>query len=247
MPFVSIQQASFGFTNHAMVVASVDWEIAAGEFHCLLGRSGCGKTTLLKLVAGLIQAQTGAVCIDSSPVLDSSQEVGFVFQSPTLLEWLTTLDNVLLPISLHRKPTTHDIETARRLLAFVGLGSMLKRYPAELSGGQQSRVAIARALVRQPKLLLMDEPFAALDALTREELQDDLLALCATRNTTTLFVTHDISEAVYLADRVAVMADGKICHAIDIALERPRTQQLRYEPTFNALCRAARASMDATT
>ena len=245
MPFVSIQQASFGFTDAETVVERVDWDIAAGEFHCLLGRSGCGKTTLLKLVAGLLETQSGTVCIDSKPVIEPSQDVGFVFQSPTLLEWITTLDNVLLPITLHRTPSASDIDTAHELLAFVGLSSMLERYPRELSGGQQSRVAIARALVRQPKLLLMDEPFAALDALTREELQDELLALCAARNTTTLFVTHDISEAVYLADRVAVMADGKICQAIDIALDRPRAQQLRYESAFNAFCSAARSSMDA--
>jgi NitT/TauT family transport system ATP-binding protein len=244
LSFVEIQDTMFAFTGDSAVVDGVQWQVAAGEFHCLLGRSGCGKTTLLKLVAGLLQPLRGSVFIDSNPVKEPSQDVGFVFQAPTLLEWQTTLENVLLPISLRNTPSQQDNTLARELLALVGLGEMTERFPRELSGGQQSRVALARALIRQPKMLLMDEPFAALDAITREELQDDLLTLCRTRNTTVLFVTHDIAEAVYLADRVAVMANGKICAAIDVNLARPRAHSLRYESDFNTICSSARQAMD---
>ncbi len=244
MNSVQIRQTSFAFVDGVPVVDNVDWEIGTGEFHCLLGRSGCGKTTLLKLVAGLLRPTSGATFIEQAEVKEPNQNVGFVFQSPTLLEWLTAIENVLLPVSLHGKPRDADLKVARELLVLVGLEEMLERFPRELSGGQQSRVAIARALVRQPSVLLMDEPFAALDAITREELQDDLLRLCGMRNTTVLVVTRDIAEAVYLADRVAVMEYGKIARAIDIDLVKPRAHALRYEADFNALCSAARDAMD---
>jgi len=244
MAFLHLQQVSYHYPGHPPVVRAVNWELARGEFHCLVGRSGCGKTTLLKLAAGLLQAHTGQVMLAGQRLLKPGPALGFVFQSPTLLEWRTVLDNVLLPISLQRSPDTADLARAQMLLELMGIASYADRYPPALSGGQQSRVALARALVLAPSLLLLDEPFAALDAITREELQDDLLRLCALGQTSVLFVTHDIHEAVYLADRVAVMNQGHITADIAVPLPRPRRQALRYEPPFNALCARVRQAMD---
>lgn len=244
MAFLSLQRLSYHYPDHAHVVRDVDWRLARGEFHCLVGRSGCGKTTLLKLAAGLLQAHTGQVMLEGQRLLKPGPQLGFVFQSPTLLEWRTVLDNVLLPISLQRSPDAADLARAGMLLELMGIASYADRYPQALSGGQQSRVALARALVLAPSLLLLDEPFAALDAITREELQDDLLRLCALGQTSVLFVTHDIHEAVYLADRVAVMNHGHITADIAVPLPRPRQQALRYESPFNALCARVRQAMD---
>jgi NitT/TauT family transport system ATP-binding protein len=244
MTFLDMQQVSFTYPGRSAVVQRVDWRIAQGEFHCLVGRSGCGKTTLLKLAAGLLRPSEGRITLHGEPLAPPGPQLGFVFQAPTLLEWHTVLDNVLLPLSLRRKPTPQDVARAQQLLALMGLSAFERHYPRHLSGGQQSRVAIARALVAEPAMLLLDEPFAALDAITREELQDDLLALCRLRHTTVFFVTHDIAEAVYLADRVAVMGRGQIRHDLPVELPRPRERQIRYSPAFNALCAQLRAAMD---
>ncbi|SFE44754.1 NitT/TauT family transport system ATP-binding protein [Methylobacterium sp. yr596] len=229
----------------AATVDGVDWAIPPGAVHCLLGRSGCGKTTLLKIAAGLIVPDEGQVRVGGTIVRGPAPRVGFVFQAPTLLDWLSVLDNVLLPVSLKRRPREADRKAARDLLATMGLGSLAGRHPATLSGGQQSRVAMARALIGAPDLLLLDEPFAALDALTREELQDDLLHLCAARGTAALFVTHDIAEAAYLGDRVGVMAAGRLVHEAAVPLPRPRPPGIRYTAAFGAACRSLRAAMDA--
>ncbi len=242
--FVAIDRASYGYGDWPAIVDQVDWTIPRGAIHCLVGRSGCGKTTLLKLAAGLFLPDEGIVRIDGAALREPGPQIGFVFQAPTLLDWASVLDNVLLPISLKRRPHAADREAALDLLKLVSLDGYAQRYPSELSGGQQSRVAVARALVTQPAVLLLDEPFAALDALTREELQDDLLRLCALHGTTVLFVTHDITEAVYLADRVAVMAAGRLHHHIAVDLPRPRHRELRYGQAFNALCRELRQAMD---
>jgi len=242
--FVAIDGACFGYGAEPAIVDAVDWTIPRGAFHCLVGRSGSGKTTLLKLAAGLLKPDQGSVRIDGTRLTGPGARIGFVFQQPTLLDWLSVADNVLLPLSLKRALRSQDRDKARELLALVGLGAYAQRHPRQLSGGQQSRVAVARALIAAPDLLLLDEPFAALDALTREELQDDLLALCALNATTVLFVTHDIGEAVYLADRVAVMAAGRLHHALDVALPRPRLREMRYEQPFNAFCRELRQAMD---
>ncbi|MBK3802362.1 ATP-binding cassette domain-containing protein [Azospirillum brasilense] len=244
MPFVSIEQAGYGVPSGGTILDRIDWTIGEGEFHALVGRSGCGKTTLLKLVAGLLAPSTGTVRVQGQPVQGPGAQVGFVFQAPTLLEWRTVLDNLLLPVSLTRRPQPADRRKAEELLDLVGLSGLEGRFPSQLSGGQQSRVALARALVTEPPLLLLDEPFAALDAITREELQDDLLKLCARHRTTVLFVTHDIAEAVYLADRVAVMEGGQLRHALPVPLARPRGRDVRYSPRFNALCLELRHAMD---
>jgi len=242
-PFLSMRQVSFGYPDAPLAVSQVDWLMPPGAFHCLLGRSGCGKSTLLKLAAGLLLPDAGVVLLEGEPVRGPGPATGFVFQAPTLLEWLSVIDNVLLPVSLKRLPEPSDFAHARALLDELGLGSMQGRYPSQLSGGQQSRVAIARALLTRPRLLLMDEPFAALDALTREELQATLLAVCSQHGTSVLFVTHDIAEAVYLADHVAVMDGGRIIFEQAIVLPRPRSPGLRHSAQFNAVCARLRQIM----
>jgi len=243
-PFLDMRQVSYSFPAYPRVVDQVDWQIARGEVHSLVGRSGCGKTTLLKLAAGLLLPDAGAVSVDGQALRRPGSQLGFVFQAPTLLEWKTVRDNVLLPVALQRRPLPADHARAEELLALMGLSGLDGRFPGELSGGQQSRVAIARALLLAPTLLLLDEPFAALDAITREELQDDFLRICRLAQTTVFFVTHDISEAVYLADRVAVMAQGRITEDLAVDLPWPRRHELRYGAPFNTLCAQVRQAMD---
>lgn len=242
--FLNIDGVRYGYPGRAPVVDGVDWHIEEGQFHCLLGRSGCGKTTLLKLAAGLLQPQTGRVSLRGQALRAPGPQLGFMFQAPTLLEWLSVIDNVLLPVSLQRRPDAQDRARALALLAQLGLQAHAQRHPRQLSGGQQSRVALARALILSPALLLLDEPFAALDAITRAELQDDLLQSCRQRGTTVLFVTHDIQEAVYLGERIAVMRAGRIVADIAVTLAGPRTQAMRHEPPFNQACARVHAAMD---
>lgn len=235
-PFLHIEGAVYTYPGRAPIVNGIDWRLQAGGFHCLVGRSGCGKTTLLKLAAGLLAPQTGRVLQADGRPAAPGPHLGYVFQAPTLLDWQHVIDNVLLPVSLQRRPLPADIDRAQSLLAMLGLSDHAQHYPRQLSGGQQSRVALARALILEPALLLLDEPFAALDAITRGELQDDLLRMCRLRNTTVLFVTHDISEAVYLGDRVAVMHQGHMIADLPVDLTAPRTQAMRHGTAFNATC-----------
>lgn len=244
MPFLEMRQVVFTYPGWPPVVQGVDWTLPAGEFHCLVGRSGCGKTTWLKLAAGLLRPDAGELRLQGQLLTGPTPSMGFVFQSPTLLNWLSVQDNVLLPIRLHRAVHSADVDRAQSLLSQMGLAPWLAQSPARLSGGQQSRVAIARALITEPALLLMDEPFAALDAITREELQDDVARLCRSRRTSVLFVTHDMAEAVYLADRVAVMSRGRLVADVPVPLEHPRRRETRYGLQFNALCAQLRAAMD---
>ena len=238
--FLHLRDVSFGYPGLAAVVDRVELALAPGEVHCLVGRSGCGKTTLLKLAAGLLAPTAGQVLLqDHAPL--GGREVGFVFQAPTLLDWLRVRDNVLLPVSLQRRPTPHDSAAAEALLAQLGLAALADRYPRQLSGGQQSRVALARALLLQPPLLLLDEPFAALDAITREELQHDLLRLARARGATVLFVTHDIGEAVFLGDRVSVMAQGRLTRTLSVSGEAGA----RDTPAFGAACAVLREALGA--
>jgi len=241
--FLAMRGVGYTFPGWPPVVQDVDWDVGAGEFHCLVGRSGCGKTTLLKLAAGLLRPDAGRIALQDAELVAPGPQLGFVFQSPTLLEWHRVLDNVLLPVSLQHPPTGEETGKARQLLAQLGLSAHERHYPRQLSGGQQSRVALARALILEPSLLLLDEPFAALDAITREELQDDLLHMCRVRRTTVLFVTHDIAEAVYLADSVAVMDAGRIVERIGIDLPRPRGPATRTSAGFTRHCAQVRQAM----
>lgn len=243
MAFLDIAGASLSYGSE-VIVENVDLAIAPGEFCCLIGRSGCGKTTLLKMAAGLLPPNAGSISIEGDRVHEPRTDTGFVFQSPTLLDWHTVLDNVLLPISLARRVTADDRAAARELLARVSLADFADRYPRSLSGGQQSRVALARALVTGPRLLLLDEPFAALDALTREDLQADLMRLCAERGTSVLFVTHDIAEALYLADRVLVMRAGRLAAEVALDFPRPRPRDIRYDQRFAALAQRLRGMLE---
>lgn len=246
MSFLNFESVHFSYPGRAPVVDGVDWRIEAGEFHCLLGRSGCGKTTLLKLAAGLLRPQAGRIVLRGSEVLAPGPQLGFMFQTPTLLEWLRVIDNVLLPVSLQRRAKEADRKRAHSLLAQLGLQAHAQHHPRQLSGGQQSRVALARALILEPALLLLDEPFAALDALTRAQLQDDLLQTCRRLGSTVLFVTHDIGEAVYLGDRIAVMHGGHIVGDIRIDGPGARTQAARHEAPFNRDCARVREALDRT-
>ncbi|MGZ5179157.1 MAG: ABC transporter ATP-binding protein [Ramlibacter sp.] len=238
--FLHLHGVAFGYPGQAPVVDGVELALAPGEVHCLVGRSGCGKTTLLKLAAGLLAPTAGQVRLHGHAPL-GGREVGFVFQAPTLLDWLRVRDNVLLPVSLQRRPTPQDGAAAEALLAQLGLAALADRYPRQLSGGQQSRVALARALLLQPPLLLLDEPFAALDAITREELQHDLLRLARARGATVLFVTHDIGEAVFLGDRVSVMAEGRLVRTLPIDADAG----VRDTAAFGAACAQLRHALGA--
>jgi NitT/TauT family transport system ATP-binding protein len=239
-----LREISFSYLDGVETLHNIKLDLAPGEFHCLIGRSGCGKTSLLKLAAGLL-LPTGGEVVWNNQLLDVPQnDMGFVFQHPTLLEWLDVLDNVLLPISLHKKINKQDTEQAKNLLQRMGLVNSFHDKPAELSGGQQSRVAIARALITSPRILFMDEPFASLDAITREELQADLMDICAEHKTSILFVTHDIGEAVYLGDQVSVMVEGKIHRTLTIELPQPRHNAIRHSPEFNRYSASLRQAME---
>ncbi len=215
-------------------LAPVDLEIGDGEFIAIVGPSGCGKSTLLRIVAGLLAASDGHVSIDGIVPDGPVTELGIVFQQPILLEWRTALQNVLFQVEMrgHRPAAWRD--RARALLDQVGLKDFAAAYPHALSGGMRQRVAIARALLHDPGLLLMDEPFGALDALTREQMRIDLEALWLRRRMTVLFVTHSVDEAVLLADRVVVMSPrpGRIERVIDIPIDRPRGLRGRRDPEF---------------
>ena len=203
----------------------VDLKIGEGEFVAVIGRSGCGKSTLLRLVAGLLPATSGQVLVDDAVVSKPRRDVAVMFQRPALLPWRSVLANVMLPAEIMHLPRVQHLERAHRLLATVGLTGFEKRLPHELSGGMQQRVALCRALLPQPRILLMDEPFSALDALTREELAVELQKIHTTLRPTTVFVTHSIQEAVLLADRVIVMTPrpGRVRKIMDIRIPRPRS------------------------
>jgi NitT/TauT family transport system ATP-binding protein len=211
-----------GRTDEVTALSDVDLTVAGGEFVSLIGPSGCGKSTLLRLIADLIRPTAGTVAVAGQPaaVARRKQGYGIAFQQAGLFEWRTVLRNVELPLELRGIPRDDRRKRALEMLELVGLTEFTGHYPAQLSGGMQQRVAIARALAVSPPLLLMDEPFGALDEMTRERLQGELLAICAKTETSTVFVTHSISEAVFLSDRVVVMSPrpGRITAAIDIDL-----------------------------
>lgn len=214
-----------------------DLDVRDGEFLSIVGPSGCGKSTLLKLIAGLVPASSGAVWLDGTEITDPRPDLGLVFQAPMLLPWKTILDNVLLPIELQRGDRKAGEARARALLDMVGLADFADRYGSELSGGMQQRAGIVRALVHDPKLLLMDEPFGALDAMTRERMNGELQRIWSESHKTVIFVTHSIPEAVFLGDRVVVMTPrpGRVAEIVDIPLPRPRKPAMMATPEFGLL------------
>jgi NitT/TauT family transport system ATP-binding protein len=223
-----------GGSVHAL--DTIDLQIAGGEFLSIVGPSGCGKSTLMMLVSGLIPASTGTIRIGDRDVSGPVSDVGIVFQRDVLLDWRSVLDNVLLPVEIKRlEPKAHR-QKARDLLRSVGLSDFEDKYPGELSGGMRQRVAICRALVQTPGLLLMDEPFGALDALTREQMNLDLQRMWFRDRNTVVFITHSIEEAVLLSDRVVVMSSrpGRIAEMLEIDLRRPRGAHTRSEKGFVA-------------
>ncbi len=229
----------------------IELMVRESEFVSLVGPSGCGKSTLLKIVGGLEEANSGGVKVGGQNVTGPSPEIGFVFQRPALLPWRNILDNVLVPAEVNRAKSKVQggrsgyLNEAKRLLAKMNLEGFEKKIPRELSGGMQQRVGIARALLLDPAILLMDEPFGALDALTRDELGLELLRIWEERRKTVLFVTHSIPEAVLLSDRVVVMSPrpGRIVREVMITLPRPRAPEMEYTPEFEALVTAIRSAI----
>jgi NitT/TauT family transport system ATP-binding protein len=225
------------FEGGVLAVDHVSFKAAPGEFVSVIGPSGCGKSTLLRLAAGLIPLTSGRIAINGTDVLDPRQDVALMFQKPTLLPWQTALQNTLLPRKLHGKADRAAEEEAYGLLEMVGLAGFEHTYPRHLSGGMQQRVALARLLMVGVDVLLLDEPFAAVDQLTRERLNIELLKVHARINATAILVTHNITEAILLADRVVVMTPrpGRISDVLEVPFERPRVAQMAKEPAFQDL------------
>jgi NitT/TauT family transport system ATP-binding protein len=224
------------------IIEQLDLDVRPGEFLCIVGASGCGKTTALRLAAGLYRPSEGAVTFEGEPMTEPRREVAIVFQDygKALLPWRTAAGNVSLALEASRVPTRERAARVEALLHKVGLPGHGAKYPAEMSGGMQQRVQIARCLAQEPKALLMDEPFGALDAMTRQGLQDEVLSLTQASKTTVIFVTHDLDEAIYLGDRVIGLLPhpGRIGIELDVDLPRPRDQlATREHPEFMRLRR----------
>ena len=238
---LALDRVSKTYPNGVQALARFSAEIRQGEILAIIGGSGCGKSTLLRAIAGLDRASSGTVTLDGEAIASPHAKIGVIFQEPRLLPWLSVADNI--GFGLSDLPATERREKVARALARVGLADKAQAWPRELSGGQAQRVAIARALVPQPEVLLLDEPFSALDAFTRRDLQDHLLDLWADTRPTLILVTHDVDEAVVLADRVLVMRPrpGRLFDQIEINLGRPRD---RNSPLFENFKRSVLTSLD---
>jgi NitT/TauT family transport system ATP-binding protein len=250
-PLIELAGVSKRFATRAgdPVTALEDLNLAVGEaeFVSVVGPSGCGKTTLLRIVAGLETPTSGRVTVAGEPVTGPRPNIAMVFQQATLLPWYPVLENVLMPVRLMRRPTTADRTRAAALLEVAGLSGFAQKFPFELSGGMQQRVAICRALVRDPTILLMDEPFGALDAMTRETMNIELMRLWAEHRKTVVFITHSIPEAVLLSDRVAVMSPrpSRISRILEVPIPRPRSLRTMAGAGFAALCDDVRSLIGA--
>ncbi len=225
-----------------LALEDVSLDVGLSQFVSIVGPSGCGKSTLLRLVAGLAGPTEGRILIDGNEVTEPRWDIGMVFQAPTLLPWANILKNVLFPLKVLHRLTADSEDRARELLKLVGLGEFENKMPSELSGGMQQRAAICRALIPEPKILLMDEPFGALDALTREEMSLELQRIWTERPTTIIFVTHSVPEAVLLSDKVCVMSSrpGHVKEVIKIPLVRPRSYSLETEQEFQNISQRIR-------
>lgn len=249
--FLSIQSLSHDFSNgHGPlpVLQDISFDVGEGEFVCLLGPSGSGKSTLLRVLAGLLAPSKGSVCLHGQLVRGPREGVGMVFQQANLMPWRTVLENISLPLEVQGRDGEAARQHAAELLQLVGLDGFEAALPGELSGGMAQRVAIARALVQDPELLLLDEPFGALDAITREQMGEELLRIWQARRKTVVMVTHDISEAIFLSDRVLVFSErpGQLTLDMDVTLPRPRLDEMRYTREFGKMARELRKAIGNT-
>jgi NitT/TauT family transport system ATP-binding protein len=244
---VRVESVGKTYAGGLEAIRDARFHVQPGEFLSLLGPSGCGKSTLLMMIAGLLAPSRGRITVAEAEVRGPRRDVGVVFQSPVLLPWRTVLDNVLLPVEMLRLRRADHAGRARELLAMAGVEEFAGRLPHELSGGMKQRVAICRALVHDPALLLMDEPFSALDALTRDQLGLELLRLWDVDKKTVVFVTHSIREAVFLSDRVLVMTPrpATIGFETEVKLPRPRTMDLQESDEFNRYVGLLRHAIEA--
>jgi NitT/TauT family transport system ATP-binding protein len=250
-PLIAVEQVDKVFSSGAKTITAlenVSFDIQAGNFVSIVGPSGCGKSTLLKIISGLLPVSSGKVAIDGKPVTGPLENIGMVFQAPVLLKWRSVLGNILLPVEFAKLDLPSHVDKARALIKLVGLDGFEEMYPHELSGGMQQRASLCRALVSDPQLLLMDEPFGALDAMTRDELDMELLRIWEERKKTVLFVTHSIQEAVFLSDLVFVMSarPGRLLERIAIELPRPRALELMSAARFGEYTLQIRALLSAS-
>jgi NitT/TauT family transport system ATP-binding protein len=248
-PLLAVENLSMDYANgngKLPVLERLSFQVREGEFLCLVGPSGYGKTTLLRLLAGLERPRAGQVCLAGKRVFHPRRDVGIVFQEPTLMDWRTVRDNVALPLELDGVDKDAARQQAQALIDLVGLAGFEAYYPAQLSGGMAQRVALARALVHDPQVLLLDEPFGALDALTRETLWQELLRIWQANRKTVVMVTHSVSEAIFLADRVLVLGarPAVVVGEVMIDLPRPRTRETFAAPEFGTLTRCVREALD---
>lgn len=253
MPVIEIDEISKIYEtregSQVTALTHTSLDVAQDEFVALVGPSGCGKSTILQILTGLLDPTSGSVRVHGEKVTGPRKDLGIVFQQALLLPWLSVLDNVLLPVRVQKGDVRKAREYARELLDLVGLSDFAKRLPKELSGGMQQRVAIARSLVMDPSILLMDEPFGALDAMTRETMNVELQRIWQDRQKTVLFVTHSISEAVFLADRIVVMSPrpGRVTSVQKVNVDRPRDTRSYSDPEFNRVADKVRLLLEGTT
>lgn len=222
-----------------LATQDITFTVNRGEFVSVVGPSGCGKSTLIKMLAGLLSITSGTIRVDGQVVQGPHSDIGIVFQSPVLLKWRSVLDNVLFPVDILRLPRKHYLQRAEELLQLVELWEFRNEYPRVLSGGMQQRVSLCRSLIHDPSLLVMDEPFGALDAFTREEMNLELLRVWSQRQKTVLFITHSIGEAVFMSDRIVVLSarPSTVDSIFEINLPRPRTLDVRYTAAFQEYTR----------
>jgi len=251
-PEITIEAVAKQFRTGALALKNITLNVDKGEFVSLLGPSGCGKSTLLRIVSGLTAPSSGTVTVNGITPLDARDLISFIFQDATLLPWRTVEENVGLGLELEHVPLPTRQKTVSKMLELVGLTHVAQRYPRQLSGGMKMRVSIARALVSRPKILLLDEPFAALDEMSRDRLNEELLRLYLEQLWTVLFVTHSVAEAVFLSSRIVILAPhpGRIAHIVPIDLSWPRTAETRaskaYEDQVASVSRLLRSVQTST-
>jgi NitT/TauT family transport system ATP-binding protein len=237
-PEVVIRNVTKRFQSAAMpVLEAIDLSVDRGDFVSIIGPSGCGKSTLLKLIAGLSPITAGEISVNGLTPAAAREQVSFVFQDATLMPWRTVTENIELGLELEGKPRAERSVVVAKLLDLVGLSHVAQHYPRQLSGGMKMRVSIARALATTPRLLLMDEPFAALDEMTRDRMNEELLRLRKEQGWTVIFVTHSVAEAVFLSSRVVILAPhpGRVAHQLEVDLPHPRTAETRESDEFDSL------------